>query len=244
MRGARSTRRIGIGMLAALLVGIVAIGEVGRASAAPSVVPDSVAARSDERLEYHWRVQGFFGALAGLFFPAEGEGSLSRRWLESGNFESELLITSDADDRPDFFRYGAEIDGRSGATVRAWSSQLWRGKRKDKLLPLVPAGAVDTASAIDLMRRERPRASRRMEIWSDGHLYPVLVQLLGSKQILVDRRRIEAAHIAVRPLVEPQRRIWKGELDLWLAEDAASTPVEILVSRSPARVLLSLKRYP
>lgn len=240
MRGIRCARWSGIFLTAALVGWIAAAGADSHAAAAP----DAVAARDDERLEYRWRVQGFFGSLASLFFPAEGDGRLSRTRAANGNFENELLISSDADDEPDFFRYGAEIDARSGATVRAWSSQLWRGKRKEKNLREVPAGAVDIASAIELLRRERPRGGRRMEIWSDGKLYPVLVEARGAKRIEVNGIAVETMHVVVRPLVEPGRRVWKGELDLWLAQDAASTPVEILVSRSPAQVLLSLKQYP
>ncbi|MEZ5313844.1 MAG: DUF3108 domain-containing protein [Thermoanaerobaculia bacterium] len=199
---------------------------------------------ADERLEYGWRVKGFFGAVAGLFFPNEGDGVLSRHRLENGNLESELLITSEKDDDPDYFRYGAEIAAGSGATVRAWSSQLWRGKTKKKEIHEVPPAAVDIASSIELLRRQRPRHEQRMEIWSDGKLYPVLVRPMGTERIEIRGRKIETLHVAVRPLVEPDRRVWKGELDLWLATDEAATPVEILVSRSPARVLLSLKSYP
>lgn len=211
------------------------------AGAAPA---DPGAPIGDERLDYEWKIQGFFGGLAGLFFPNRGEGRLTRQRLPSGNFESELWISSSADGKPDFFRYGAETDGATGATVRAWSSQLWRGKRKDKASPVAAEGVVDIASAIQRLRATRPAGRERLEIWSDGKTYPVEVANLGRERLEVAKRRIEARHLAVRPLVEPGRRVWKGELDLWLAEDAVSTPVRILVARSPARVLLELVRYP
>jgi hypothetical protein len=70
------------------------------------------------------------------------------------------------------------------------------------------------------------------------------VRPLAVGTVEVARQKVRARHYAVRPLVEPGRKVWKGELDLWLAEDAAATPVRILVSRSPARVLLELARYP
>ena len=195
---------------------------------------------SDEVLDYEWRVQGLFGAFAGLFFPSRGEGRLTRRTLEGGNVESELSITSEADDEPDYFRYGAETSGSTGATVRAWSSQLWRGKKKEKSSPIVDAGVVDIASAIQRLRTEPPTTRRRMEIWSDGKLYPVEVHSMGIERIEIGGRKMATNHIAVRPLTEPDRRVWKGELDLWLGDDPAATPVRILVSRSPARVLLEL----
>jgi hypothetical protein len=204
----------------------------------------SAVALADERLDYRWRVQGLFGAVAGLFFPSHGEGQLTRKTLPNGNLESELWITSGADDEPDFFRYGAETSVASGTTIRAWSSQLWRGKRKEKSSPVAEAGVIDVASAIQRLRTDRPAGRRRMEIWSDGKLYPVEVRSLGNERLEIAGRKLQATHVAVRPLTEPDRRVWKGELDLWFADDAASTPVRILVSRSPARVLLELERLP
>ena len=224
---------------AALFVALTLLA--GHPGAAGVAVPASA---GDEVLEYDWEVKGFFGVIAGLFFPSRGEGVLSHQALPNGNQESQLVITSNSTKEPDYFRYGSEIDPASGATVRVWSSQLWRGKTKNKELDDVPPAAVDIASSIAYLRRNAPLQDQRLEIWSDGKLYPVLVRPMGAEQIDLHGRKIDTRHIAVRPLTEPDRRVWKGELDLWLANDAASTPVEILVSRSPARVLLSLKRYP
>ena len=239
-----SARRPAILVLAGLAAALAGSPAGAGTAPEPAAAAAATSGAADERLEYGWRVKGFFGAVAGLFFPNEGDGVLSRRTLANGNVESELLITSDKDDDPDYFRYGAEIAAGSGATVRAWSGQLWRGKAKKKELNEVPPAAVDIASSIDLLRRERPKHAQRMEIWSDGKLYPVEIEPVGREQVEVAGRKVGTWHLAVRPLVEPERRVWKGELDLWLADDAASTPVQILVSRSPARVLLSLKRYP
>ena len=231
-------------LAAALALLLLAPAAAGASESRPPADPSTVTPRQagDEMLEYRWHVQAAFGALAGLFFPSHGEGRLSRRALANGNIESELWITSDADSEPDYFRYGAETSLASGATIRAWSSQLWRGKKKEKESPVADAGVVDIASAIQRLRTDRPTGNRRMEIWSDGKLYPVEVRPMGIERVEVGDRHVSAAHIAVRPLVEPDRRVWKGELDLWFADDAAATPVRILVSRSPARVLLELAR--
>ncbi len=193
-----------------------------------------------ERLLYRWRLLGFFGAISSLFVPASGEGELSSRRQPDGHLVYELLITSRASETADFFRYGAELDPASGRTLRAWSSQLWRGKRKEKASPIEAAGVVDVASAIALLRRERPEAAQQLEIWSDGRLYPIAVRPEGREIRTVLGRKIPARRYAVRPVELPGRRVWKGELDLWLAEDAVATPVEILVARPPARVRLEI----
>ena len=99
-------------LLALLLFPFAGSGTAFADEAQPAPAVD--AARGDEVLEYRGKVQGFFGAVAGLFFPAEGEGRLTRRALPNGNSESELWITSQADDEPDYFRYGAETSGANG----------------------------------------------------------------------------------------------------------------------------------
>jgi hypothetical protein len=198
------------------------------------------AARADEKLHYRWRVEGFFGALSALFFPSRGEATLAMTTLADGNLQSSLVITSQEDQDASFFRYEAEIDRESGRTLVARSSQLWRGKRKDKSSPIVDVGAVDIASAIEFLRRELPDRPQEMEIWSDGRLYPVRVVPAGPATRQVGDRSVPTLHYSIRPLTRPDRRVWKGELDLWFARDPQATPVEMLVARPPARLRLEL----
>jgi hypothetical protein len=200
-------------------------------------------ARCDEKLQYRWKIEGFFGAMAGLFFPSRGEASLTTSTLAGDNLQSSLLITSDEVEEASFFRYEAEIDP-AGRTVTARSSQLWQGKRKDKSSPITDAGTVDVASAIHLLRRTLPTAAQEMEIWSDGKLYPVLVKPGGPQTRKIGGRQVQTLHFMVRPLTRPERRVWKGELDLWFARDPQATPVEMLVARSPARLRLELVQQP
>jgi hypothetical protein len=204
----------------------------------------TAALRAEETLQYRWKVEGFFGALAGLFFPSHGDASLIQSTLASGNLQSSLLITSDEVKDASYFSYAAEIEPATGRTVTARSSQLWQGKKKDKSSPLLEAGTVDVASAIHLLRQTLPTTSQEMEIWSDGKLYPVLVQPVGPETLKVGAQPVETLHYKIRSLVRPERRVWKGELDLWFARDPQSTPVQMLVARSPARLRLTLVQKP
>lgn len=215
--------------LAALALALALAGPI--AAASPPASPP-------ERIAYHWRLQGFFGVIAGLFFPRSGEGTLSLAPTTSGRVESELFITSKAAEGGQFFRYGAEWDEATGQTLRAWQSSFWRGERKSKESRVETQGVIDVVSAIQLLRRDPPTAPRAMEIWSDGKLYPVLVVPLGDEEREISGRRVRARHFTVRAAPLPGRRLWKGQLDLWLADDEVATPVEILVERSGARVRL------
>ncbi|MCL4837174.1 MAG: DUF3108 domain-containing protein [Thermoanaerobaculia bacterium] len=127
-------------------------------------------------------------------------------------------------------------------TVRAWSSYRWRGETKQREAEVGQAGVVDIASAIQALRRDPPEHSRVLEIWSDGRIYPVLVLAGESRRRLLDGRPVEVRVYSIRGLSRPNRRTWKGRVDLWLADDPASTPVEIRVQRTFATVVLSLSR--
>jgi hypothetical protein len=80
-----------------------------------------------------------------------------------------------------------------------------------------------------------------MEIWSDGKTYPVVVIPLERATRKVGSESVAVRHYAVRGQQIPGRKRWKGKLDLWLAEDAAATPVEITISRNLADVTLELQ---
>jgi hypothetical protein len=83
--------------------------------------------------------------------------------------------------------------------------------------------------------------TRRMEIWSDGKIYPVVVLPQGTETRTLDGKKIEVRKFSIRGFDTPNRERWKGRLDLWLARDEAATPVEILISRNLADVRMELK---
>jgi hypothetical protein len=209
------------------------------AALAAALLAGAAPARASERLEYRWKLDGFVGAVAGLFVPSRGEGSLTRETLPNGRWHSELLITSSARDG-EFFRYGAELEPASLTTVRAWSASRWRGKSKAKEADVEEPGVIDIVSAIQVLREDPPELPRPLEIWSDGRLYPVLVMPHGTTHRHLDGREVPVRHYVVRGIERPGRKFWKGGLELWLADDPAATPVEILVTRSAARVRLEL----
>jgi hypothetical protein len=197
-------------------------------------------AAGEERLDYRWQLDGFLGALAGLFVPSEGEGQLTSERLPNGNWKSELLITSSRSKGGEYFRYGAELTPEDLSTVRAWSSSLWRGEERSKEAKVEQSGVIDIVSGIQALRRDPPEAPRPMEIWSDGRLYPVQVLPRGRTTKRIGGREIPVRHLVVSGVEQPGRRFWKGGLELWLADDPAATPLEIVVERGLAGLHLDL----
>ena len=201
-------------------------------------------ARATETLHYRWSVDGFAGVIASIFMPTQGEGVLTVEERSPTLARSELEVTSRDSKSGEFFRYGAEWERPGGRTLRAWSEQFWHGEKKEKQAEIGEIGVIDIVSGIDLLRRHRPVSQKRLEIWSDGKRYPVIVLPRGRAIKHIAGHDVKTHHLSVRGLSSPDRRFWKGSLDLWLADDSAATPVEIMVSRSGARVRLTLTDYP
>ena len=215
----------------------------GRAQASPVAVQPAAQvpppATHDEEFQYRWQLQNLVGNIAGIFLPRQGQGSLTFKSEDNGNLRSELLITSPGH-AGEYWRYGAVIDPRRMQPVRAWSSYLWRGKSKSKSEEISKQGIMDVVSGIYSIRRDPPASPRRMEIWSDGKIYPVVVTPLGTETRKLPHGSVRARHFTIRGAEVPGARKWKGKLDLWLTPDEAATPVEILISRNLADVRLQL----
>jgi hypothetical protein len=199
----------------------------------------------EESLAYRWRLQGMSGALAGLFFPRSGNGTLQQSRLPGGRLRSDLLITSQDSARGEFWSYGAEFDAVTSNTRRAWSSYVFRDKQDAKNQAVTEENITDITAGIHRLRRERPTGARRQRIWSDGKTYAVVVTPLGTETIDLGRgvRRL-ADHYQIEGVQGPGERLWKGRIEVWLARDEAATPLKILIERGWASVLLALKPAP
>lgn len=194
----------------------------------------------DEQFRYRWTLSNFVGTLAGLFLPRQGEGELTFKTQQDGDLRSELVITSKAGRQGEYWRYGSVIDPERLQPVRAWSSYLWRGKSKSRSSEIEEQGVMDVVSGIYSIRRDPPEKTRRMEIWSDDRIYPVVVIPRGVERRVLPGGPLLARHYQIRGVDVPGGKKWKGKLDLWLATDEAATPVEIHISRNLADVRLEL----
>lgn len=198
---------------------------------------------ANEEFRYRWQLRNLMGAVAGLFLPRQGEGSLTFM-RTNGHLKSELTITSPQSKQEGYFRYGSEIDVHTLQPIRAWSSYSWRGESKSKNEPVKEEGVLDVAAGIYAIRSDPPTKPRKMQIWSDGKIYPVVVMPMGVENRHLPHGKVQARHYSIRGVNVRGQRKWKGKLDLWLATDDANTPVEILISRNMADVRMELMSRP
>lgn len=198
---------------------------------------------ANEEFRYRWQLRNFMGAVAGLFLPRQGEGSLTFK-RTNGHLKSELTITSPQSKQEGYFRYGSEVDVLTLQPIRAWSAYSWRGESKSKNEAVDEEGVLDVAAGIYAIRNDPPTKSRRMQIWSDGKIYPVVVIPLGIETRQLPHGKVKARHYSIRGVNVPGERKWKGKLDLWLATNEAATPVEIVISRNMADVRMELMSRP
>lgn len=193
-----------------------------------------------EVLRYVWRLEGFGGFLASLFVPGDGEGRLTTGIASDGKLQTELLITSNESKAGDFWRYGAELDTATHATVRAWSAYQFRGKSRTRDLPVAEPGAVDISSAIHALRMAPPASPTPMRIWSDGRLYPVRVIPGPRERFKQDGIDTVVRRYVLEGVDQPGERYWKGRMEIVLDDDAVRTPLEIAVRVSLASLRLRL----
>lgn len=198
-------------------------------------------APATEVIRYRWRLQGLRGALAGIFLPSHGRGSLTTAAGADGNLTSELLITAPTSRDGEFWRYGAELDPRARTTVRAWSSYLFRGEKKSRETELAGQNVMDVASGIYLLRQNPPTAPTPMRIWSDGKIYAVTAVPRGVELRGAGKSARRVRHLSIVAAPQPGKPLWKGRLELWLTDDEVATPVEILIERSWAGVRLEME---
>jgi hypothetical protein len=193
-----------------------------------------------EQFRYRWKLSSFLGWLAGLFLPNRGEGTLTFEPIGPERIRGELRITSAQSKKGEYWSYEAQIDRDSGRTVSAGSSYFYKDKQRNRRSPIEGEGVFDIASAIYLLRKDPPAQSRRIEVWSDGKIYPVVIQPHGLERYKLGDREINARHFTLEAVAGSEDR-WKGKLELWIADDEAATPVEIVVYRSGAAVRLRLE---
>ncbi|MEE8137482.1 MAG: hypothetical protein V3T81_01210 [Thermoanaerobaculia bacterium] len=224
-------RKLSVPLLSLLLL-VAAGGNQGEASQADQP--------AEELLHYRWKLGGFVGSVARLFIPGRGSGVLSTRRQVDGNVISELRFTSNRSRSGEYWMHGAEIDPAAQRTLRAWTSQYFRGEVKEKRADLHEEEVIDFASGIHLLRRNPPDRPRRMTIWSNGKLYPVDVLPTGTEIRRLFGERVRVRSYAIRGARVGGQRYWKGKLDLFLADDELSTPVEIRILRRGAKVRLEL----
>jgi hypothetical protein len=192
-----------------------------------------------EHFHYRWKLSSFLGWLAGLFLPNRGEGSLRFEPIGGQRIRGQLLITSSESEKGEYWSYEAQIDRATGRTVSAGSSYFYNDKQKDRRTQIEGEGVFDIASAIYLLRKDPPGQPRKVAVWSDGKTYPVVIQPHGLERHRMGDLQVLARHYTVEAEPGAQRR-WKGKLELWIAEDEAATPIEIVVHRSGAAVRLQL----
>lgn len=225
-----TAKRIGI----PLLLGCLALA--GPASAERTLE----AAAEDEVLVYRWKVEGIKGLILRLVAPGKGEGSLTTVLNADGHFETELHMSAERRRKGDFWRYGSSVDLAAKRSLRAWTAQKIGEKERAREADLEDDDVIDLASGILLVRRDPPTLRRRLRIWSNGKLYPVVIEPTGEGRAEFRGRQAKVRRYAIRGYRVPGEREWKGGLELHLADDESATPVEMFVLNKGVRARLRL----
>ena len=205
------------------------------------LLPVAGSGAEGEALDYRWRLGGFKGFLARLVVPGSGRAVLRTTADGAGGLVSELHITSPDSRRGEFWRYRAEIESADCDRISsAATEQFFRGRAKEKRAEIDQPGVLDIPSCICLLRRRPPDQPYLTRIWSDGRIYPVRISLRKRGRWRFDGRQVATRTYAVEGVRRPDERLWKGRLELVLADDEVSTPLEIAMVQTGLAVRLVL----
>jgi hypothetical protein len=193
-----------------------------------------------EHLEYGWKLKGFGGAILGLFFPDSGDASLVTETGSGSSLTTVLELTSPHREG-EYYRYGSEL-GTGGRPTRVWSAYQFRGKNKERERAVDNDNdeVLDFASAIQMLRRERPANRRLIRLWSDGREYPLTVSRAGEEQIECGGKSWKARRYVIEGRKVEGEKYWKGSFQIWLADDEQATPVRIVGEKGMLTVRLEL----
>jgi hypothetical protein len=242
-------RRIGRGptcaVLAVVLATAFAVPDESREDLSRPIETDQVkaardaASRGGEVLHLRWKLSGFLGMLAGLFVPNNGDALLTFVPTSEDRIEIGVLVTAPKR-AGDYFVYGAEIDEGSGATSTVWSSYAYGDSNRDREQQLDTSDVIDYASAIYRLRWNPPETTTRMTIWDMGKTYPVEVEPLKPRNRNIGGKKILARGYEIRGVKIKGEPSFGDKFYLYFADDAESTPVEIVGKRSMVRVRFQL----
>ena len=208
----------------------------GAVDAEPTLRPGP----GDEMLVYNWKIEGIKGLILRLVAPGRGEGSLTTVLEDDGNLATELHMSAERRRHGDFWRYGSTFDPVAMRSLSAWTAQKVGDKRKFREADLANDDLIDLASGILLVRRNPPPVARRMRIWSNGKLYPVIVEPRGEERTLFRGRPTTVRIYAIHGYEVPGEREWNGGVEFHLADDVSATPIEMLVLNKGVRARLRL----
>lgn len=247
-----------------LVVTIAAAIVIGPLAGAAEICTDP---GKDEDVLYTWRLRGALAWIAGIAFPTSGTAELTTARNErTDRIDTDLMIKGPGA-RPDFYRYGSEIEPDAVRTVMSFHSYSWGKKQKEertlldykrkvattvkkssktdevrtKTEAIPPRDLRDILTGIYYLRINAPAITRPIatEIYSDGTLYPVMYEPLGKTKRKIGGKLIETVgfEITARPGDENK---WPGGVEVWLTTDSRALPVKIVINQTFASMELDI----
>ena len=216
-----------------------------------------------ELFKYSWRLRGGLSWVAGLVFPTAGVGEMKTTYPKEGErlIDSSLLLTSKV---PGFYAYETQIDEATQKTMMTYHGYAWKNKsRKERtnfdyvkkqavihketpekqwgsVQPLPPEQIHDIVGAIYYIRQNAAtiKGPVMANIYSDGDLYPVILQPAERRVFNIEGRNVGALGFAI--VDAPGGRKWPGGVKVWISEDSRRIPFRIEIQQSMASLQLEL----
>lgn len=221
--------------------GIVLLALLTVAGAVRGAQEPARAPRSEE-LRYRWRLEGVSSWISRLFgiLPTTGDGLMALR-IEPGNrLGVAFTATSEKADPDEYWKYETAVDLAAWRSLSVRETLHYGKKQKSESFDLTELDVLDVLSGLQQLRYVVIDDSERRTIWSDGRVYSVMVTFHAFERREFESRDLTVRHFSIRGIREPGQRFWKSRAELWIGDDAAALPVEMIYHQALGRLRMTL----
>lgn len=199
-----------------------------------------------EKLHYRWRLEGLSGVLARILtrLPTTGDAVIELRARANDRLEVAFTGTSEKAAEDEYWKYEAVVNPEVWLSLRVTETLRYKKKHKTKTVELTDLEAIDVLSGLQQLRYVPTERIGRHTIWSDGKVYPVAVSAGALERRQVNDFEVTVRQLAIRGLKEPDRHLWKAWAELWLTDDDAAVPVEIVFHQALGQLRMTLVDVP
>jgi len=209
-----------------------------------AVTPASTARFEEgaETLTYRWELEGVSGAIARLLrlLPTQGDGLMKLELAGGGRLSITFLATSEKASSNEFWKYETAVDLESWRSVLVRDSLRYGKKDRSKTFDLEELDVTDVLSGLHLLRLGPLDEAERRSLWSSGKTYQVLVTPEGKELRTVADQRMTVRKLSIAGVRVPGQKRWKARAEVWLSDDEAALPVELVYHQSLGRLRMTL----
>jgi hypothetical protein len=239
---------------------IVVMTTFGGANLMAQAVPSTSAAPANERLHYSWSLKGALSWIARVAFPTSGNGTLETS--SGSSVHSRLTMNAPRQKGYAFYESQMVLDG--SRTLVSSDGYAWNDRKEEqhvtfdylkglarvekrssddgvetRVRKLQDATPQDVLTSIYFLRQNAAEitAPRRAQVYSGSKSYDFIFSPRAMTTMKFGEDTVRVRPFTITPVSSHQ----KGEVRVWLTDDARRLPLKIEIDQKYATLKLDLR---